>query len=59
VILNQENLLMKTLSYQYEPDFSDWVKQHIALLQAGKFQELDVEHLIEELEGMATRDKEA
>jgi hypothetical protein len=48
---------MNTLSHQYEQDFPGWVKQHIALLQAGKFQELDVEHLIEELEGMATRDK--
>jgi len=48
---------MNTLSLEYERDFQGWINQHIALLKAGEFYELDIDHLIEELEGMATRDK--
>ncbi|OQW92014.1 MAG: hypothetical protein BWK78_02895 [Thiotrichaceae bacterium IS1] len=48
---------MNTLSLEYEQDFQGWINQHIALLKTGKVNELDVDHLIEELEGMATRDK--
>lgn len=43
---------MNTLQYQYEHDINSWISQHIALLKAKKFDELDVEHLIEELEDM-------
>lgn len=41
----------------YEQDFQQWVEQHITLLKMGRLQELDIEHLIEELENMARRDK--
>ncbi len=41
----------------YEQDFHSWVNQHIALLNAGKFNEMDVSHLIEELESMAKKDR--
>jgi len=37
---------------EYERDFQGWINQHIALLKMGKFNEIDVEHLIEELEDM-------
>ncbi len=48
---------MNTLSLTYEQDFPSWINQHIALLKTSRFQELDIDHLIEELEGMANRDK--
>jgi len=48
---------MNTLPLEYEQNFPGWINQHIAWLKAGQFQELDIDHLIEELEGMATRDK--
>jgi Domain of unknown function DUF29 len=48
---------MNTLKLEYEHDFHNWINQHIALLKARKLSELDIEHLIEELEGMANRDR--
>jgi hypothetical protein len=36
----------------YEQDFYGWVQQQAALLKAGKLDELDTEHLLEEIEGM-------
>jgi len=43
---------MNTLSLEYEQDFPGWINQHIAWLKAGQFHQL-----IEELEGMANRDR--
>jgi len=48
---------MNTLQLEYERDFHSWLNQHIALLKAGKVNELDLVHLIEELEGMVNRDR--
>ncbi|NJO17146.1 MAG: DUF29 domain-containing protein [Thioploca sp.] len=45
------------LKLEYEQDFHQWIKHHITLLRNGRFEEIDVEHLIEELEGMAKRDR--
>lgn len=36
----------------YEYDFNAWIVQQIGLLKAGKTNEIDTEHLIEELEDM-------
>jgi hypothetical protein len=36
----------------YENDFNAWIAQQIGLLKAGKTNEIDTEHLIEELEEM-------
>jgi hypothetical protein len=36
----------------YENDFNAWIVQQIGLLKAGKTNEIDTEHLIEELEDM-------
>lgn len=36
----------------YEQDFNHWIEQHIALLREGRLNEIDIEHLIEELEDM-------
>jgi hypothetical protein len=41
----------------YEQDLNLWVENAIAQLKVGDFQNLDVENLIEELEGLAGRDK--
>ena len=41
----------------YEKDFYGWIYHHIDLLRQGKLAEIDTELLIEELEGMAKRDR--
>ena len=43
----------------YERDFCLWLEQQAALLREGRFAELDLDNLIEEIEGMARRDKKA
>ena len=41
----------------YDHDLNLWLEEAIAKLKAGDFQNLDVENLIEELEGLAGRDR--
>lgn len=41
----------------YEQDFHSWVNQHITFLNEKKFNKLDINHLIEELESMARTDR--
>ncbi|NMF59123.1 DUF29 domain-containing protein [Pseudanabaena yagii] len=41
----------------YEQDLNLWLENAIAQLQEGKLQDLDVENLIEELAGLAGRDR--
>jgi hypothetical protein len=48
---------MNTLASEYEKDFHNWIEQHIHLLKTGQVHQLDTAHLIEELEGMANRDR--
>lgn len=43
---------MNNLATEYERDFNLWIQQHIALLKQGRVNEIDIEHLIEELENM-------
>jgi len=43
---------MNNLATEYEHDFNAWIQQHITLLKQGKISEIDVEHLILELEDM-------
>lgn len=45
---------VKTL---YEHDFYSWIQHHVALLKESRFDEMDVNNLIEELEGMAKKDE--
>lgn len=42
----------------YEQDLHAWTRQTAELLKQGRFQELDVDHLIEELDAMARRDRQ-
>ena len=41
----------------YESDLNLWLEQTIAQLQAGNFHDLDIANLIEELDGLADRDR--
>ena len=41
----------------YDRDLNLWLDEAIAKLKAGDFQNLDVDNLIEELEGLAGRDR--
>ncbi len=43
----------------YEQDFYLWLQTNINLLKEGKFGEIDLENLIEELESMGRSDKNA
>ena len=42
----------------YETDFYSWALHNAKLLKEGKFAELDVDHLIEELEDMGNNRQE-
>lgn len=44
--------MTNNLATEYERDFAAWIQQHINLLKQGKVNEIDVEHLILELEDM-------
>jgi hypothetical protein len=39
----------------YEQDFYSWVQQQSNLLQQGRFDQLDISHLIEELDDLGNR----
>jgi hypothetical protein len=41
----------------YEQDFYLWINKNIELLKQGKFAELDIDTLIDELDSMAKRDR--
>lgn len=43
---------MDNLATEYDKDFNGWIQQQIALLKQGKIDEIDIEHLIIELEDM-------
>jgi len=41
----------------YSQDFHAWTQEQAALLRAGHFTELDIQHLTEELESMGARER--
>lgn len=43
----------------YDNDLYSWSLQQAALLRAGKFDEIDLEHIIEEIEDMSKSEKRA
>lgn len=45
------------LSLLYQEDFLAWIEETAQLLRQGKFDELDIENLIEEVEDLGKRDK--
>ena len=50
-----------TASHQqlYDADFVQWIDQATQLLRQGRFDELDIENLIEEVEDLGKRDRRA
>lgn len=50
-------MVVNKLSVSYDEDFNRWVEQTIDLLKARRFEELDIDNLIDELEGMSKRDR--
>lgn len=43
----------------YDTDFAEWIEQATELLKQGKFSELDIENLIEEVGDLGRRDRRA
>lgn len=50
---------MQTSKTLYDEDFALWAEQQAALLRTGKWQELDQDHLVEELEDLSRRERQA
>jgi Domain of unknown function DUF29 len=44
-------------SVYYDQDFNLWIEQTIEALREGRFEELDLDNLIDELESMSRRDR--
>ena len=49
--------MVRRNSAEYERDFYAWTQQQATLLRSGKFSEIDVENVAEELESMGRSDK--
>jgi len=47
------------MSSLYDADFNRWTLEQTAALRAGRFQDLDLENLAEEIEGLSKSDKRA
>lgn len=47
------------LAELYERDFNLWIEKNLRLLSAHKYHKLDLDNLLEEIEDMARRDKDA
>ncbi len=43
---------MNELAYLYNTNYTEWANQNAKLLQAGRFGEIDISHLLEELSDM-------
>ena len=48
---------MSELSRLYHTDYSTWATRHAELLRAGRYAELDMEHLLEELSDMSRSER--
>lgn len=49
--------MLSQSNVEYEADFNLWIEQTVALLRARRFEEIDLDALIDELESMSKRDK--
>jgi len=49
--------LIRPAGKLYEEDFVEWAGETARLLRSGRFGEIDVEHLVEEVEAMPSRDR--
>ena len=50
---------MLTVKTLYETDFNRWLEETAILLREGKLERLDIENLLEEIEGMSRSEKSA
>ncbi|MGM3305993.1 DUF29 domain-containing protein [Anabaena sp. WFMT] len=50
---------MITVKTLYETDFNLWLEETAILLKTGKLDQLDIENLLEEIEGMSRKEKDA
>lgn len=48
---------MTPLTIEYQQDFYGWINHNLDLLRQGKLAEINLDTLIDELEGMANRDR--
>ena len=48
---------MTDLSTLYRTDYCAWARRNAEMLRAGRYAELDVEHLLEELSDMGKSDR--
>ena len=48
---------MTDLQALYQTDYSAWAKRHVELLRSGRFAEMDIEHLLEELSDMSKSER--
>ena len=49
--------MITKIQEEYDQDFYSWILHNVALLRAGKFAEVDIEHVAEEIESMGKSDK--
>jgi hypothetical protein len=56
---NISNVLNTNLHDMYEKDLYLWGQEHINLLKQGRLNEIDIEHLIEEIEDMGRSQQHA
>ena len=50
-------MITNKLTACYEEDYNLWTEQMVDLLRARRFEELDIDNLLDELESMSKRDK--
>ena len=50
-------MIKTTPQHLYQQDLVAWYEDTVAKLKAGDFQEIDIDSLIEEIEGLAGRDR--
>lgn len=57
IVQSDEDNDMTELSTLYETDYAAWAARHVELLRTGRFAELDIEHLLEELSDMSKSER--
>lgn len=57
IVQSDEDNDMTELSTLYKTDYAAWAARHVELLRAGRFAELDIEHLLEELSDMGKSER--
>lgn len=59
IVMTSTQILTTTHQQLYETDFVEWVDQAAELLKQGRFDELDLENLIDEVETLGRSEKRA